>query len=325
MRGRPVDDGGLVRERGVDMSRMTARDAAAAVLCVVLWGLNFVAIALGLHDFPPLLFASLRFLLAAIPAIFLIRPPDVGWVRVALIGLLMGVIQFGALFVAIHLGLAAGLASVIIQSQVIFTAVISGFALRERPSKGRVVGLLIAVAGLSLIGAGANSATSVAGFALCLLAGAAWGGGNVLTRASRPRRPFALLVYSSAFAPIPLLVLSLLLEGPDTDLHALLTLSPPGLLVLVYVSGCATLVGFGVWYRLLSRYPADTVAPFTILVPVVGLLSAWAVLGQTVTPADMLGAAIAVAGLVITHKWGTTEGPRKRSTPDRGVTSNLHS
>lgn len=287
------------------MKRMSFWDGSAAALCALLWGLNFVVIALGLRDFPPLLFASLRFLLAAVPAIFVIRRPGVGWARVVLIGLLMGVIQFGALFVAIQLGLGAGLASVVVQSQVVFTAVISALTLHERPGRGRVVGLLIAVAGLCVIGFGAPSATSVGGFALCLVAGAAWGGGNVLTRAVRPSRPFALLVYSSAVAPLPLLVLSLLIEGPARDVHALLGLTPSGVLALAYVSGGATLIGFGLWYRLLSRYPADSVAPFTILVPVVGLLSAWAVLGEPATPTDLVGAAVAVGGLVVIHRWGS--------------------
>jgi O-acetylserine/cysteine efflux transporter len=286
-------------------------DVSAAVLCALLWGFNFVVIAVGLRDFPPLLFAALRFLLAAVPAILLIRRPRVGWARVVLIGLLMSVIQFGALFVAIQLGIGAGLASVVVQSQVVFTAIIGAVALRERPGRGRVVGLLIAVAGLCVIGVGAPSATSVAGFGLCLVAGAAWGGGNVLTRATRPTRPFALLVYSSAVAPLPLLGLSLLTEGPATDLHALLGLNLSGILALLYVSGGATLIGFGLWYRLLARYPADSVAPFTVLVPVVGLLSAWAVLGQAATPPDLLGAAIAVAGLVVIHQWGRrVPGPR---------------
>jgi O-acetylserine/cysteine efflux transporter len=284
---------------------MSFWDGAAAALCALLWGLNFVVIALGLRDFPPLLFASLRFLLAAVPAILLVRRPEVGWARVVLIGLLMSVIQFGSLFVAIRLGLGAGLASVVVQSQVVFTAVISALTLHERPARGRIVGLLIAVAGLCVIGFGAPSTSSVAGFALCLVAGAAWGGGNVLTRAVRPRRPFALLVYSSAVAPLPLLGLSLLVEGPATDIHALLGLNLSGVLALVYVSGGATLIGFGLWYRLLTRHPADSVAPFTILVPVVGLLSAWAVLGEPATPADLLGAAIAVGGLVVIHRWGS--------------------
>ncbi|MDH2442560.1 EamA family transporter [Amnibacterium sp. CER49] len=297
---------------------MSLPDLCSAILCAVLWGFNFVVIAIGLQDFPPLLFASLRFLLAAVPAMFLVRRPGLGWLRVVLIGLLMSVLQFGALFVAMKLGIGAGLASVVIQSQVVFTALIGALTLRERPSGGRTVGLLIAVCGLCVIGIGASSTSSVAGFVLCLLAGLAWGGGNVLTRATLPARPFALLIYSSAVAPLPLLGLSLVTEGPASDLHALLSLNLMGVLALVYVSGGATLIGFGLWYRLLSRYPADSVAPFTVLVPIVGLLSAWAVLGQAATPTDLLGAAIAVAGLVVIHGWGARGGGRGSPPPPRG-------
>jgi O-acetylserine/cysteine efflux transporter len=286
------------------MPRMSRGDLAATLLCVLLWGLNFVVIALGLRDFPPLLFASLRFLIAAVPAVLLVPRPGVGWRRVVGIGLLMGVIQFGALFVAIRLGLSAGLASVVAQSQVVFTALISAAALRERPRRAQIAGLVVAVTGLGAIGIGAGPGGSVIGFALCLLAGAAWGGGNVLTRATRPRRPFSLLVYSSAVAPVPLLGLSLLLEGPANDAAAVLHLDLPGVAALLYVAVAATLVGFGLWYRLLSRYPTDVVAPFTVLVPVVGLLSAWSVLNEVPSPLDLAGAGMAIAGLIVIHLAG---------------------
>jgi len=245
------------------------------------------------------LFVALRFLFTAVPAIFVVPRPQVGWRTVVALGMFMCVGQFGLLFVGMSEGMPAGLASVVMQAQALFTVVIAGAALGERPGRCQVAGLFVAAAGLALIGVERGRGVP-AGALMLLLAGAAcWGAANVITRAARPARPLSLLVYSSAVAPVPLVGLSLLVEGPHRDAAALHRFDGTVMWSLAFVVVLATLAGFGAWYWLLARYESSTVAPFSLLVPTTGLASAWLILGQRLTLLQVVGSLVAVGGVAV--------------------------
>lgn len=276
---------------------MSKRDTSAALLCVLLWGLNFVLIDEGLRTFPPILFVTLRFLFTAFPAILFVPRPQVGWRVVAAVGVLVGVLQFGLLFVAMGRGLPAGLASIVLQCQAIFTTVFASLTLRERPSRARLVALTIAAAGLVMIALGRGASVPLDALLLGVAAGAAWGAGNVVTRSARAARPFSLLVYSAAVATVPLGAISLAVEGWAADAAALKAMTWTAFLSLLYVVLASTLIGFGLWYRLLSRHESSLVAPFTLLVPVVGLSTAWLCLGERPGLLEICGCLVALAAL----------------------------
>ena len=278
---------------------MSRRHVVLALVVAVCWAVNFVVIDIGLESFPPLLFAALRFALTAFPAIFFVSRPDVRWRVVIAIGLFIGVGQFGVLFVAMNTGLPAGLASVIAPLQPVFTIPLAVVALGERPSLRQVAGVSLAVAGLGTIAAGRGQGVPLQAVALGVASAALWGCGNVVTRAARPQRPFSLLVWSSLAAPAPLLGLSLILEGTARWQSAASSINASGIAALAYVVVVSTFFGYGVWYWLLSRHPASTVAPFTLLVPVVGILTAWLVRGEHPTWGELLGSLIVLVGLAL--------------------------
>ncbi len=278
---------------------MPRRSAFFALVVAVCWAVNFVVIDIGLESFPPLLFAALRFGLIAFPALFFVPRPDVRWRVVAAVGLFICVGQFGLLFVAMNIGLPAGLASVIAPLQPVFTIPLAAVALGERPSLRQVAGVAIAVAGIGAIVAGRAQGVPFQAVALGITSAASWCCGNVVTRAAKTRRPFSLLVWSSVVAPVPLLGLSLIFEGTTRWQSAATSVGASGIAALAYVVVVSTFFGYGVWYWLLSRYPASTVAPFTLLVPVVGILTAWLARGEHPTGGELLGSLIVVVGLAL--------------------------
>ena len=277
---------------------MRPRDVVLALAVVVVWGLNFVAIDAGLGELPPLLFVAIRFLLTAVPAVFLVPRPDVGWPTVVALGLLMCVGQFGLLFVGMAQGMPAGLSSVVMQAQAVFTVLFAAVLLGERLRPLQLVGLVVAAGGVACIGVTRGASVPLTALLLLLAGSACWGAANVVTRAARPARPFSLLVHSSLVAPVPLLGLSLVVEGPDAAL-ALGSVGPAGVWSVAYIVVLATFFGFGAWYWLLARYDSSVVAPFSLLVPVTGLSSAWLVLGERPTAAQWLGSAVALAGVAL--------------------------
>lgn len=273
---------------------------ALAVLVAAVWGVNFTVIEVGLDHFPPLLFSALRFLVAALPAVFFVGRPKVAWKWIVAVGLALGVAKFGLVFVGMDAGMPAGLSSLVLQIQAVFTAVIAWAALGERPTGLRVTGMLIALAGIGVAAVDEGASGPLGAFALVVAAAACWGVSNVLTRKAAPPDALNFMVWVSTVPVLPLLGLSLLTEGPSRDLAALRALDWAGAGTVVFVAWVATVFGFGAWGWLLRRHPASTVAPFSLLVPVLGVSSAAVFLGESVSPLRWCAAALLVGGVALT-------------------------
>ncbi|MER8188016.1 EamA family transporter [Kitasatospora sp. NPDC094015] len=279
---------------------MRPRHIALAVAIAAVWGLNFVLIHVGLATFPPLLFCALRFAVVAVPAVFLVGPPKVAWRWVVAVGVTLGVVKFGLLFLGMHAGMPAGLSSLVLQGQAGFTALFAGALLRERPNRQRIAGLAIAFAGIALAALDRGPGGPVGAFALVIGAAVFWGLSNVLTRKAAPPDALRWMVWVSAVPPLPLLALSLLFEGPAADLRALAGIDLAGLGVLAYVGLLSTLFGFVAWSFLLRTYDASAVAPYSLLVPVFGMSSSWLLLGERFGPLAAAATVLVVAGIGLT-------------------------
>ncbi|MGP3990349.1 EamA family transporter [Streptomyces sp. 3N207] len=272
---------------------------ALAVLVTAIWGFNFVVIELGLRHFPPLLFSALRFLVAALPAVFFVRRPRVALRWVVGVGLMLGVAKFGLLFLGMHQGMPAGLSSLVLQVQAVFTAVFAAVTLGERLGRVQLTGMTVALAGIAVAAVGQGASGPLGAFLLVIAAAAAWGVSNVLTRKAAPPDALSWMVWVCLVPPLPLFVLSLLFEGPSADLAALRSLDLGGLSAICFIAWVATLFGFGAWGFLLRQYDASSVAPFTLLVPVFGMTSAALLLGEGITALDALAAALLIGGVTL--------------------------
>ena len=278
---------------------MTPKDILLAAVVIVAWGVNFVIIKVGLEGVPPMLLGALRFALAAFPAILFIRRPDMPLRWLLAYGLTISLGQFAFLFSAMYVGMPAGLASLVLPAQAFFTLGFAALFIGETVRRSSLIGLVVAAAGLLLIGSESGRSFTLAGFVLTLCAAAMWGLGNIVTKRIGKVNLVSLVVWGSLIPPLPFLALSLMLEGPAQIETALRTISLNSLLAIAYLAFIATLLGYGLWSRLLSRYPASQVAPFSLLVPVVGLSSAWLLLGEGLSTAQWIGAAVVMLGLLI--------------------------
>ena len=277
---------------------MTPRDILAAVSVAVVWGLNFIAIKVGVAETSPLMLSALRFLLAAFPAVFFIAPPKARPWKVGLYGLLLGVGQFGLLFTAIHAGFPVGLASLVVQAQAFFTVALAWFLLSEYPRRTQILGGILAFAGIAVIGSTRLAGASLGPFALAVLASFFWGSANVLAKTAGKVDMLAFTVWSSLAVPLPLLALSLAVDGTGP----LLALAHPSwrlVASVLVVAYAGTVFGFGLWSRLLAHYSAATVAPFALLVPVVGMAAGAVVYGESVSPVELVGGVLVMAGLAL--------------------------
>lgn len=283
---------------------MSPKDLLLALVVVLAWGVNFVVIKVGLHGVPPMLLGALRFLLAAFPAVFFINRPKLPWKWLFAYGTTISFGQFAFLFSAMYVGMPAGLASVVLQAQAFFTLVFAALFLQERFHARNVVGLLIAAGGLALIGlqaspGGGAQAMTLAGFVLTLCAAVMWALGNIVMKKVGQVDLVGLVVWASLIPPLPFLVCSYFVEGPQRIVDALASIGLSSVLAIVYLAFIATLLGYSLWGHLLSKYPASQVAPFSLLVPIVGLAAASLLLGEHLSAAQIGGAVLVMAGLVV--------------------------
>jgi O-acetylserine/cysteine efflux transporter len=279
---------------------MPGKDWLAALVVIIAWGLNFVVIKQGLTEIPPLLLGALRFTLVAFPAVFFIKRPAVPWRIIVLYGATISLGQFIFLFTAMYVGMPAGLASLVLQSQAFFTVLMAALFLGEKVRRHNVLGMVVAVIGLCFIEQGAApGSVPILGFVLTLLAALSWAAGNIVTKGTGKIDMLSLVVWGALIPPVPFFVLSWIFEGPEMIQASLAGLTYVGVLAVFYLAMVATIVGYVLWGRLLSRHPASKVAPLSLLVPVIGLLSSAWFLDERLAAIQWLGGVIVMLGLAI--------------------------
>ena len=270
-----------------------------ALAVVAVWGTNFVIIKVALAHLPPLLFAALRFALAVLPAILFLPRPAASWRNLAAYGVLIGVGQFGLLYLAMRSSISPGLASLVIQTQVFFTIGLSMLLTQERLRPLQWVALGLAVAGIAVIALNTDGSTTLGGLAVTLVAAASWAAANTVSRRAGRVDALAYVVWSSVFAVPPLLALSWLVEGGEAIVAGLRSADAATWAAVVWQSAGNTLFGFAAWGWLLARHPAATVSPMALLVPVFGIATAAWWMGEPLPAWKLVAAALVIGGLAL--------------------------
>lgn len=279
------------------------RHLLLALAVVAVWGTNFVVIKLALGQLPPLLFAALRFTLAALPAVFLLPRPAVSWGNLAAYGLLIGVGQFGVLYFAMNGHITPGLASLVIQVQVFFTIGLAMYFSGERLQPVQWLALALGTGGIAIIIRHTDGSTTLFGLMLILLAALSWAAGNLVARQAGRINLLSYVVWSSLFAVPVLALLSLVLEGVDAIRAGLLAADSGTWLAVAWQAWGNTLFGYAAWAWLLSRHPAATITPMALLVPLFGMGGAALWLGEALPGWKLGAAALIIGGLALNLLW----------------------
>jgi O-acetylserine/cysteine efflux transporter len=283
------------------------RHSLLALLIATIWGLTFVSIKISLQTLPPFSLSAWRFFLAAIPLVFFVGKPQVLWRWLIAYGLFISIGQFVVLFIALKLGMPAGLMSLVVQTQVFFTIGLAVAFFSERVQRWQMIGALIAACGLVLIGVTKAQGDIGWAFVLVLIAAFFWGAGNTVAKhvarfagAANPARkvdPMNFIAWTSV-ACVPALIAISLASEPAGALALPITNGSLALWFhLCVLAYAAQVFGYGLWSNLLTRYPASVVSPFALWVPVAGMSATAWFFGETLTSLQMIGAAIVMAGL----------------------------
>lgn len=271
----------------------------AILLVVTIWGANFTVIKLGLGEMPPILLSSIRFAFAALPAVFFLPRPKCHWKYIVGFGVVLGCIKFSLLFLGMDLGLSAGISSLVLQLQAFFTLILGFFVLGEKIGPHRYLAMLVAFFGVGLLLFVSDGSITAIGLVLVIAAAAAWGVANIIMKQAGSVQMLSFVVWASLVPPIPLAILSFLTE--DRANLGVLTdqISWIGMGSILYLAYPVTLLGFAIWGRLLATLPVGLVAPFTLLVPIVGMATSALVLGEDFGPIKIISAILVMTGLLI--------------------------
>ncbi|MDZ4372454.1 MAG: EamA family transporter [Phenylobacterium sp.] len=285
-----------------------------ALAVVAVWGTNFVVIRWGLDDFPPLTFAALRFTFAVLPAVFFLKRPAVPWWNLAVYGLLIGVGQFGLLYISMTQWISPGLASLVVQTQVFFTIGFAMLIAGERVRGFQIAALLLAAAGLAWLMAHTNAEVTPLGLGLVLVAALSWAGGNTMARAAGPVNMLSYVVWASVFSAPPLFLLALTFEGWPAMSGAMASAGAAGWAAVLWQSVGNTIFGYTAWAWLLARHPAATISPLSLLVPVFGMGASAVLLAEPLNAWKLTAAALVLGGLALNTLWPLLRRPRAAAT-----------
>ena len=277
---------------------MSALQIVCAVAVPLLWGYQFVAIKIGVSEFPPLFFLALRFLAIALLLVpFVARPTRQQLGPIAAISLFLGGLNFGLFYVGLGLG-SGSMSAVAYQLATPFTVCWPGRCSR----RGRLsssAGVVLAFAGVVVLAAGSGLSGNM------LTAAARGRSGFRVRRVQCPHKrygpfdPLMLMGWSSLLTVPQVMVMSLLLEYGQ--MASLGTADGRGWLALAYTIFIGGIVGFSLWFWLIGRCSMGRVAPFGLLLPVFALMSSVLFLGERITPKLIVGGLLAISGVAITQ------------------------
>ena len=282
---------------------LTPPHLVLAIAVMAVWGSNFVVVKHALAVLPPLTLATLRFMVVLVPLVFFVKRPASSWANLAAYGVLIGAGQFGALFVALRADVTPGLASLLMQSQVFFTIGLSMMLTGERVRGYQIAALLLAVAGVGVILMHTDGSITPLGLGLLMFAALGWAGGNMVSRAAGKVDMLGYVVWASLFAIPPLLALTLIFEGWPAMVAGIRAAGPSTWAAVAWQAVGNTMFGYAVWGWLLARYPAATVAPMALLIPVFGMGASALLLGEPLQDWKLIAAALVMSGLALGMLW----------------------
>lgn len=276
---------------------MSPRDVSLLLLICVVWAFNFLTSAFALREIPPFLFTALRFALLALPLVLVLKRPAPGqWPRLLAVCACIGVLHFGLSFLALVLAGNLSSPAIVLQSYVPMASLLAWWWLGER--FGWRTGLAIATsfAGVLVLGFDPLVLAKPWALATMLVAALMLAVGTILMKGLRGLDVFSMQGWTALVSLLPLLALSAVFE--PGGFAALRQASWIGWAGAAYAAFVSSLLGHGLYYVLIQRYPVAQVTPWLLLVPVLAVGLGVAFWGDEPGPRLLLGGAMVLGGVL---------------------------
>ncbi|HTL15229.1 MAG TPA: DMT family transporter [Thermomonas sp.] len=276
---------------------LRGRDLALVLWIVVVWAVNFLTSARGLREIPPLLFTALRFAILLLPlALLMRRPPHGQWGRLAAASLCVGVAHFALSFLALKLAGDLSSPAIVLQSYVPMTTVLAWWWLGEKVGWRTGLAIATSFAGVLVLGFDPHVLARPEALFSMLASAFALAVGTILMKGLRGVDLYSQQGWMAVFSLPPLLALSLWLE--PGAIAALPEASALAWFGAAYAAIGSSLLGHGLYYRLVQRHPVAQITPWLLLVPVLAIVLGVAFWGDHPGPRVLLGGALVLGGVL---------------------------
>ena len=280
------------------MTTMHSRQYLALLLVAFIWGVNFAVVKIGLDHWPPLLFVGIRFVaVAAALAPFMRRLPRGKLIQVLGLSVSLGVLHFGTMFAGLR-NLDAATAAIAVQIQVPFAAILAAIVFKETLHWRRIAGIATAFAGVACLAGEQHFGGQLGSLALVIVAACVWATSSIQIKLLGDDIEILNLNGWVAMLAAPqTLLASCLFETGQVD--AVMTADLQAWSVIAYQAIFVSVIGYSIWYRMMRRFPVNQVMPFTLLVPLFGVLSGVVMLGERLTTLMLVGGALTLFGVAV--------------------------
>lgn len=281
-------------------------DILLAIAVAVIWGMGFIFAKAAIDHFPPILLMALRFTLTALVLVWFVRPPWQLLHKLFWIALVSAAVQYSLTFTGLK-GLDASTASLVVQLEVPFGALLAWLVLRDPLGWRRAFGMLLAFIGVALIAGEPRYEDNLQSILLVVGGALTWAVGQIMIKRLGVVGGFTLIAWVAVCAAPQLFVASLLIE--DGQFDAIMHAPPIVWMAVLYLGLVMTAFGYALWYHLLGRNDVNQVMPFLLLLPVTAVAGGVLLLDETLTINIVAGGALAIGGVAIINLWPTQ--PRK--------------
>lgn len=278
---------------------MNTRDLLLAILVMAIWGFNFSMIKMAVSGVDPLLMTAARFTFAVVPLIFFIPRPDVAWRYLIGYGVVFGVGVWGMASWSIQAGLSSGMSSVLMQISALFSVIAGVWLYKEKLHPIKLMGVAITLTGwlVSVTHTGGN--ITLSGLFLISVSAVCWTLTGIIVKASGVKNALTFNLWGMLFAPVPLVIFSLLLNGSEGLIASIHAWDSHNTVAVLFQAYPTTLFGYWIWNKMILRYPFSTVAPLTLLVPVFALISGFLMYGETLTQTQLISCGLFLTGVLL--------------------------
>jgi len=273
------------------------KDILLALLVPCLWGFGFVIAKPVMGQFPPILLNGLRWSLTGLLMFWFFPFPKKAFKKLLIISFIGCTIQYSLTYSGLNM-IDATSATLFIQAEIPFGILIAFLILGERPSIKNIVGLIIAFIGIIILTGSPNLEGKILGVTILLLGALFWSFAQVLAKSiSEEVGGLTLTAWLGIFAGPQCIIASFIFEG--NPIYYLSNADLKAWMVVIYLALAMNVLGYSIWYHVLSKHPVNYIMPVLLLFPVTGLLTAIFLLGESPTTFAYIGGSIIVCGVAI--------------------------
>ena len=276
---------------------MNSKQILLALIVPITWGLGFTLAKVGMEQFPPLLIMSIRFGIAGLVLVWFTKPPWGHMREIFLVALIGSTIQYGLTYNGLK-GIDASTAAILVQLEGPILALMGAILLKEKLGLMRILGMLLAFVGVFII-AGEPRLEGHMNSVILLVAGSAvWAVAQIMISRLKNLSGITILAWVAIMATPQMLIGSFIIE--DGQWQAISTASLIDWSIIIYLALIMTVVGYSVWYHLLSSVDVSKVSPFLMLLPITSIIAGMILLDEKLTLPMIIGGLLIMTGVAST-------------------------